>query len=194
VTRDHVSKRLRIELAMWPAAIGGRSQLELVRRARRCFSRVRRHATVGLTAMSKYNTCRVVTGRLCEVDGAAGCETVADVDRMIAMMVEQFARLPEPTRIVIAADWRACRTLTQPVAERVAQMFEYGNARIERGGLLHDARQATSVLQLFRLVREASLPSRRIFTDLRELEDWLAEVLTPEERERVRALLHKTEA
>ena len=140
--------------------------------------------------MAERNTCRVVVGRVLEIDVRAGYRSVSDVDEMIDNMVAEFARIAEPTRIIIAADWRACRVLTPSVAERVVQMLARANPRVERSAILHDVDQATSVLQVLRLTREAQLPYRRVFTDANEMEAWLGEVLTPAERARVRALLH----
>lgn len=138
------------------------------------------------------NICQIVVGRLLEIDVCAGYRAVEDVDAMIAMMREQFARIPEPERIVICADWRACKILTPPVAERVVQMLMRSNPRVERSAILHDVRQATSVLQVFRLAREAQQDApRRVFTDALEMENWLGEILTPEERARVQRMLQR---
>ena len=131
--------------------------------------------------MSKSNTCKIVTGRLLEIDVGAGYRSVEDVDAMIAMMGAEFARVPEPTRVVIAADWRACRVLTPDVAERAVQMLSRSNPRIERSAILHRDDQPTSVLQVVRLTREAQVPYRRVFTDPAEMKAWLGEILTPAE-------------
>jgi hypothetical protein len=139
--------------------------------------------------MSEVNTCKIVEGRLLEIDVCAGYRCVEDVDEMIAMMVNEFARVPDPTRIVIAADWRACRLLTPLVAERAVQMLSRSNSRVERSAILHSQAQATSVLQVMRLTREAQLPYRRVFTEADEMKTWLSEVLTPAEIMRLTLLL-----
>lgn len=128
-------------------------------------------------------------GRVLEIAVRSGYRAVSDVDGMIEMIRTEYARIAEPTRIVIAADWRACRVLTPAVSERVVAMLVASNPRLERSAILHNADQATSVLQVLRLVREAQLPHRRVFTDANEMEDWLGEVITPVERARVKALL-----
>lgn len=143
--------------------------------------------------VSERNTCRVVAGRVLEINVRAGYRVVSDVDDMIDMMTAEFERIPEPTRIVIAADWRACRVLTPFVAERVVKMLSRSNPRVERSAILHNVDQATSVLQVLRLTREAVFSNRRVFTDERELEAWLGEILTQPERARVKALLSGAE-
>jgi hypothetical protein len=143
---------------------------------------------------SVRNTCQIVAGRLLEIDVCAGYRSVQDVDEMMAMMKAQVARVPEPTRIVIAADWRACSILTPEVSERAVQMLVRSNPRVERSTILHGAGQSTSVLQVLRIAREAELATRRVFTDALEMERWLGEVLTPEEQARLHLLLHKASA
>jgi hypothetical protein len=119
----------------------------------------------------------------------AGYRTVSDVDDMIAMIAAEFARIPEPTRIIIAADWRQCRVFTPSVAERATKMLTGSNPRVERSAILHDAGQATSILQVLRIAREAKLQNRRVFTDSAEMRAWLAEVTQPDELDRLDGLL-----
>jgi hypothetical protein len=140
-------------------------------------------------SMNPRNTCFIHTGRLLEIRVRGGYRSVGDVDEMIAMMAAEFARVPEPTRIVIAADWRQCRLLTPDVALRATQMLEGSNPRVERSTILHSPGQATSVLQVLRLAREAKLPYRRVFTVPAELREWLAEVLQPSELARLDLLI-----
>jgi hypothetical protein len=135
------------------------------------------------------NTCRIHAGRLLEIRVRAGYRTVSDVDDMIAMIAAELARVPPATRILIAADWRQCSVFTPSVAERATQMLTGGNPRLERSAILHDPGQPTSVLQVFRLAREAKLPNRRVFTNPDEMRAWLAEVSQPDELTRLDLLL-----
>ena len=141
--------------------------------------------------MNLGNSARVLVGRLLEINVQAGYRSVADVDEMAARIKAQYDLVPEPTRLVTAADWRSCRVLTQNVSERAIAMLIGMNPRVERGAILHEPTQATSVLQVARIVREANLPNRRVFTDPLELESWLGEVLNDAERQRLATLLHK---
>ena len=135
------------------------------------------------------NTCRIVEGRLLEIDVAAGYNTVGDVSEMIAMIGREFAAVPARTRIVIAADWRPCKLFTPEVAQRAVDMLMGVNPRIERSAILHRDDQATSVLQVMRLIKEAQSPHRRVFTNPFEMQSWLGEVLSDAERERLRVFL-----
>jgi hypothetical protein len=141
--------------------------------------------------MSPKNTCRVNVGRLMEIDVAAGYRTVGDIDAMISAIGSEFTNVPEPTRVVIAADWRPCALFTPDVAQRALAMLAHEASRIERSGILHSATQPTSVLQVFRLIKEAGVLSerRRIFTDVDEMESWLGELLTSDERARLHQFL-----
>jgi hypothetical protein len=135
------------------------------------------------------NSCRIVEGRLMEIDVAAGYERVADVDAMTAMIKATAATMPEPTQMVIAADWRMCKLFSNDVAARATEMLVGSSARIERSGILHRVDQPTSVLQVFRLVKEAQQAHRRLFTDPVAMEDWLGEVLNDAERARLHQFL-----
>jgi hypothetical protein len=136
------------------------------------------------------NTCRIVEGRLIEVDVAVGYQTVGDIDDMIAMLGAAVAKGPAGTRFVIAADWRMCRVFSAAVAERAIGMLTGPHMQsIERGAILHRADAATSVMQVFRLVKEAQFAFRKVFTDSTQMEDWLGEPLTERERLRLRVFL-----
>lgn len=139
--------------------------------------------------MALENSCYVRIGRLMEIDVAAGYHSVADVDSMSAMMQAALAKIPSSTKLVIAADWRACKVLSPAVAERVTEMLISVNSRIERAGILHSASQATSTMQILRLVHDAHSTDRRVFKSVQEMAEWLGEVLPPIERARLHAFL-----
>lgn len=124
-----------------------------------------------------------------EIDVADGYKTVADVETMIGMIGAGLARLPAKTRVVIAADWRPCTVFTPDVADRAVKMLTFANPRVERSAILHRADHATSILQVFRLVKESHFEGRRLFTAPADMERWLAEVLDAAERERLHAFL-----
>ena len=129
-----------------------------------------------------------------EIDVAAGYKTVADVEAMIAMIGAGLAKLPAKSRVVIAADWRPCTVFTPEVADAAVRMLTIANPRVERSAILHRADHATSVLQVFRLVKESHFEGRRIFTAASDMEKWLGEVLDPAEREELRAFLTPRDA
>lgn len=136
--------------------------------------------------------CRIVVGRLFELDAGAGYRTVADVDDMIFEMRSVVSPLPESQRLVVIADGRACQVYTPEVAERVASgMLAVLGGRSDRTAVLHDKAQPTAMLQSIRLVKEAAAPHRRIFTDPAAAQRWLAELLSEAERQRLRAFLSR---
>ena len=136
------------------------------------------------------NTCRIVTGRLVEIDVAAGYRTVADIDQMMTLIARTTAAAPDGGRLVIAADWRPCDIFTPAVADRAVQMLTAPHMKlVARSAILHRAEAATSVMQVFRLVREAQFPHRKVFTEPSEMEAWLGEELDDAERARLRAFL-----
>ena len=125
-----------------------------------------------------------------EVDLAAGYRTLHDVDEMIAQSAAQFAKLDQ-RRAVVAADWRACKLFTPEVAERALELLVGVSPHIERAAILHRADQATSILQVARLVRECQFADRQVFTQAGLMARWLSEVLEPPECERLRAFLER---
>ena len=139
--------------------------------------------------MPAPNSCRILEGRLLEIDIASGYRVLQDVDYMMAAIAQALARVPERTRVVIAADWRPCKLFTPEVAERVVAMFTRDNVRIERSAILHTADQATSVLQVMRLIRESGHPNRQVFTDTKAMRDFLDQVLNERERTRLTQFL-----
>jgi hypothetical protein len=144
-------------------------------------------------AINLKNTCKINVGRLLEIDVAAGYRTLSDVDAMIALIGAEIATLPEQTKVVIAADWRPCPLFTPEVSARVMQMLSTDAARIERSGILHSPAQPTSVLQVFRLIKETGVlgERRRIFTDVDAMASFLGELLSEEERARLAKFLRK---
>ena len=139
--------------------------------------------------MPEPNSCRILEGRLLEIDIAAGYRVPQDVDFMMAAIAQALARVPERTRVVIAADWRPCKLFTPEVSERVVAMFTRDNARIERSAILHTVDQATSVLQVMRLIRESGHPNRKVFTDTEDMRGFLDQVLNERERTRLQQFL-----
>ena len=128
-----------------------------------------------------------------EFDVAAGYRSVQDVDAMISKMEATFASVPEPRRVVMVANWSACQLFAPEVGERAVRMLLRGNTRAERSAIFHQSSQPTSVLQVFRLIKEADAPFRRVFTEVGPLCEWLDEVLDAAERARLRTFLQGSE-
>lgn len=141
-------------------------------------------------ALAVRNTCSFVVGRLLEIRVAAGYHVVQDVDEMIGMMGDQVSRLPEHQKFVIAADWRRVTVMPQATAERAREMLARSNPRVIKSSILIDPSHATTGLQVVRLVKEAENANRRHFTDPAHQITWLADVLTPQELQRLRTFLY----
>lgn len=140
----------------------------------------------------RSNSCRMVVGRLMEIDVANGYRSVEDVDWMIATMRERVATLPADARYVIAADWRNVVVMSPETAQRVHVMLTASNARVARSAILISKSTAIGQLQGARLVMEAENENRRCFTSPENYAAWLSEILTPAETHRLREFLGLT--
>jgi len=136
--------------------------------------------------MVTKNTCQVVEGRLLEIDVAAGFNQPSDIDDQIGLIVSALKTVPHDVKVVIAADWRPCKLFTPETAEHAIKLFSNLNQRIERSAILHRFDQATSVLQVVRLIRETHFDRRRVFTNVDDACAWLDPALTPAEQARLR--------
>jgi hypothetical protein len=96
----------------------------------------------------------------------------------------QGTRLP-----VLCADHRAVAIYDQPVADRLIELFMRMNTRLERVAILAAWSNATLVLQLERLVREAAFAARRVCFTAEEAQAHLAPVLDAMELARMRDFL-----
>ncbi len=139
--------------------------------------------------MPDGNSYEIIDGRLLEINVARGYRTVADVTQMTERIRVVVASVPEPAKLVIAADWRQCPLFAAEVAASVTTMLMATASRIERSAILHRRDQPTSVLQVFRLIKEAQQEHRRVFHHAQELQTWLGELLNPAERRRRAAFL-----
>jgi hypothetical protein len=135
------------------------------------------------------NTCEFVVGRLLEIRVAAGWNSVADVDEVIAMTRENLKMLPPGARFVAAADWRAVRIMSPETAMRVQRLLYGTNARLKRAAILTLPENPLTNLQVVRLIREAENTERRHFIWAKKMHAWLAEALTEEEAERLATFL-----
>lgn len=142
--------------------------------------------------MNDRNTCRIIVGRLIEVHVPAGYRTIADVDAMSQALAQHIESRPDTAKFVVAADWRRSPLLSPEVAARIVSLMSVTYERVERTGILHDPMFPTSALQASRVVNEARLvvqARRRAFTSATDMFDWLSEVLSQQEQERLREFL-----
>jgi hypothetical protein len=139
--------------------------------------------------MTSSNTCENTVGRLLEIRVAAGYRSVRDVERMIAMMRAQFAKLAVGERCVIVADWRCVGMMSPETALRAREMLAASNPRVIRSSILTLPDRSLANLQVVRLVREAESDHCKHFTSAEDQRRWLAEVLTEPEQARLAEFL-----
>jgi hypothetical protein len=90
---------------------------------------------------------------------------------------------------VIWGDYRRASPISAQVASAWSRDMRHVNRSIARSGILLDPANEMFNLQVVRVVQCAGNPSRRLFTDPRELLAWLNDDLTPDEREVLRGLI-----
>ena len=135
------------------------------------------------------NSAAIVVGRLLEVRLDRGYRTVADVDELFEALDAAVAKLPASQKLVTAADWRRCPVMESAAAEQVRKRIAAYNSRTERSAALASLGSPTAVLQFMRLIRESGLQDRKMFFNAEEQIEWLKEVLTPAETQRLREFL-----
>jgi len=131
------------------------------------------------------NTVTIRVGRLMEISVPEGFRSVEDVERQRARIAAALDTIPKDRSIVIAADWRQCRLMSEPAAKAMGIMIGDFNARIERSAILGSPTSPVSVLQFLRVVRESRHLARRVYEERAPMLTWLSECLTDAERERL---------
>jgi hypothetical protein len=126
------------------------------------------------------------TGRLVEARVSA-LVNVGRVDAYAEAFGPVLQRIPR--RPILCADHRPVAIYSQPVADRLTELFTGLNKTWERVAILVAPTNATLAMQLQRIVRESGNPSRRVFFDPAEAAHFLSEILDPAEQARLRAFL-----
>jgi hypothetical protein len=96
-----------------------------------------------------------------------------------------LAAMPETPQPILWADHRAVVVYPPPVTEQLLVLFAAMNARLERVAILVAPTNATLLMQLRRIVREARYESRRVFTEASEARGFLGQLLGPTEHMRL---------
>jgi len=135
------------------------------------------------------NSAKIQVGRLLEIRADAGYRTPLDVDALFAQIAQATARLAADRLHVTIVDWRNCPIMSPEAAERMGFHMRARNAHTERSAALARSNAPLQVLQFLRVIRDAGLPDRRLFFEEAELIDWLGEVLSPPEGQRLREFL-----
>jgi hypothetical protein len=94
-----------------------------------------------------------------------------------------------PRPVVVCADYRGVKFVKAELVTPFIEFLRKTSPKVERSAVLLAPDHAIFTLQMTRMVREANFPQRRTFNVPRDLETWLAEVLTVEERARLAAFI-----
>jgi hypothetical protein len=90
---------------------------------------------------------------------------------------------------IVVMDFRRASILPPELADKLVGLLHGPNPGLLRNAVLIPSASATVAMQLTRIVREADDERRRVFRGVPELEEWLGEVLSGPERQRLRELL-----
>ena len=144
-----------------------------------------------MTVTPLRNTCNRVVGRLIEIRHDAGYQTRADMDTLMARMKLLLVGRSADAPIVVVADWRLCNqlVLATDLADGILGVMNMANPCLLRSANLVRADMPTALMQVMRLVNQAQLKVRRIFTSPHDLSEWLREVTTAEEQARLTLFL-----
>ena len=140
------------------------------------------------------NTAAITVGRLLEIRVAAGYRSAQDVEHVFRAIQREVMKVPLTQRVVTIVDWRRCPVMADDATSRLLETLRSGNVRLERSAALALQKSSIALLQFLRLVRESGNPDRRLFYEPEPLIEWLTEVLTAEELQRLRAFLAEGEA
>lgn len=105
---------------------------------------------------------------------------------MFAAIASSVKALPPGTKHVTIVDWRRCPIMSPDCAEYLVRKMASVNDTTDRSATVAPPDAPSSVLQFARLIRDSRNPNRRMFSEEEAAVEWLSEVLTPEERQRLR--------
>lgn len=142
----------------------------------------------GVATESEPFSLHTRVGRLIEARVFA-LRTAADADAYTAALVAETKRIPLSVSPILLADHRPVAIYPQPVAERLIELFLRMNSRLERVAIIASPSNATMVMQLQRLVREAKDEKRKVTYAAAEAAAHLRGVLDGAELARVQAFL-----
>ena len=132
-------------------------------------------------------TIEIVARRLIR----ARIHSLPSADSAIAYAVElgRIAAANAEHAPVLCADHRPVIVYSPPVADKLTELFQKMNSVLARVAILVAPSNATLLMQLGRIVREAANPSRKIFTDDSQARRFLDDVLDAEARRELLAFL-----
>lgn len=136
------------------------------------------------------NTCERRVGRLIELRMQRGLVSVQDIHDVTENFVRCMNTLPSGLKPVVIGDWRAARVMTEQMFQHATQLFASSNSSLDRVAMLGSMQSPTAFWQLSRLASLAdSSEPRRLFKAAGEVAQWLGEVLSREEHQRLERFL-----
>jgi hypothetical protein len=90
---------------------------------------------------------------------------------------------------ILCADHRLVAVYSQEVSDELARLFARMNQVLVRIAVVAAHSNATLIMQLGRIIREAGNPNRKLFTDAQRATTFLDEILDPSERVEIRRFL-----
>jgi hypothetical protein len=115
--------------------------------------------------------------------------TREDADMYSKALAAEVARFPGPS--ILCADHRPVTIYAPEVAVRLAELFSLMNTRLERAALLVAPSNATLILQLGRIVRDAKFGKRQVFREPEPALAHLSQGLDAEELARAATFLEE---
>ncbi len=112
-----------------------------------------------------------------------------DADAYSTALVAAVDALPDGAFGVLCADHRFAPVYPQPVTDRLTELFQYMNERLERVAIIVRPDAATLYMQLGRIAREAGNAARRVFREVEPALDHLSSSLDQAELDRAREFL-----
>lgn len=115
--------------------------------------------------------------------------TRADTDAYGRAVIENAGRVGGGRPPVLCADHRPAAVYPPAAADRLVELFRPNNSRFDRIAILVGASNATLLLQLERLTREAGFSNRRVFREPQAAVSHLTPALDEQALARVREFL-----
>jgi hypothetical protein len=94
----------------------------------------------------------------------------------------------QPSKMVFCVDLRLLEKFGPEEEKTLIAVMQADNPRVERSGMLVNANGRFG-MQVLRMIQEAENRARRVLREPRDLQNWLAPVLTPTENARLAEFL-----
>jgi hypothetical protein len=145
---------------------------------------------IGIWPARSGSFARVRVGRLVEVR-LARLASVADVEALNAAVLGAIRSTgaDRGDRVLVCADHRSASPVPSDLADPWSRAMREVNRNIGRSAILLDPANTTFNLQIQRVVKCAGSDARRVFTDRKELQEWLDTRLSDAERVALRLFL-----